>query len=76
LKASGLVLTDGTDELSVSANATQFSMANALADGSDYAVTIKTQPNSGTCQIMHGTGTVSGHVNTVQVICEAPAPPP
>jgi hypothetical protein len=75
LKTSGLVLTDGTDDLAVSANATQFSMPNALAYGSDYAVTIKAQPSSGTCQITHGTGTVSGHVNTVQVTCGAPAPP-
>jgi hypothetical protein len=75
LKASGLVLTDGMDDLSVSANATQFSMPNALAYGSDYAVTIKAEPSSESCQITHGTGTVSGHVNTVQVTCEAATPP-
>jgi len=76
LKSSGLVLTDGMDDLSVSANAAQFSMPNALAYGSDFAVTIKAQPSIGTCQITHGTGTVSGHVSTVQVTCGAPAPPP
>jgi hypothetical protein len=76
LKTSGLVLTDGMDALSVSSNATQFSMPNALAYGSDYAVTIKAQPSSATCQITQGTGTVSGHVNTVQVICGDLAPPP
>jgi hypothetical protein len=76
LRTSGLVLTDGMDDLSVSANATQFSMPNALASGSDYAITIKAQPSSGTCQITHGTGTVSGHVGTVQVTCGAPASPP
>jgi hypothetical protein len=75
LRTSGLVLTDGMDDLSVSSNATQFSMPNALAYGSDYAVTIQAQPSSGTCQITHGTGTVSGHVDTVQVTCGAPAPP-
>ena len=74
LKTSGLVLTDGTDDLSVAANATQFSMPNALADGSDYAVSIKAQPTAGRCQIAHGTGTVSGHVGTVQVTCGAPPP--
>jgi hypothetical protein len=74
LNTSGLVLTDGMDDLSVSSNATQFSMPNALAYGSDYAVTIKAQPSSGTCQITHGAGTVNGHVNTVQVTCGAPAP--
>jgi hypothetical protein len=76
LRTSGLVLTDGMDDLSVAANATQFSMPNALAYGSDYAVTVKAQPSAGTCQITHGTGTVSGHVGTVQVTCGAPAPAP
>jgi hypothetical protein len=75
LRTSGLVLTDGMDDLSVSSNATQFSMPNALAYGSEYAVTIKAQPNSGTCEVTHGTGTVSGHVNTVQITCGAPAAP-
>jgi hypothetical protein len=76
LRTSGLVLTDGMDDLSVSANAAQFSMPNALAYGSDYAVSIKAQPSAGTCQVTHGTGTVSGHVSTVQVTCGAPASPP
>jgi hypothetical protein len=72
LRTSGLVLTDGMDDLSVSANATQFSMPNAHAYGSDYAITIKAQPSPGRCQIIHGTGTVSGHVTTVQVTCGPP----
>jgi hypothetical protein len=74
LRTSGLVLTDGMDDLPVSANATQFSMPNALASGSDYAVTIKAQPKSGTCQITRGTGTVSADVDAVRVTCGVPAP--
>jgi hypothetical protein len=74
LRTSGLVLTDGMDDLSVSANAAQFTMPNALAYGSDYAVTIKAQPRSGTCQITRGTGTVSEDVDTVRVTCGAPTP--
>jgi hypothetical protein len=74
LRTSGLVLTDGMDDLPVSANATQFSMPNALASGSDYAVTIKAQPRSGTCQITRGTGTVIADVGTVRVTCGAPTP--
>ena len=74
LTASGLVLTDGMDDLSVAANAAQFSMPNALAYGSSYAVTIKAQPSRGVCQITHGTGIVSGDVGTVQVTCGAAAP--
>jgi RNase P/RNase MRP subunit p29 len=76
LTTSGLVLTDGVDNLSVSANATQFSMPNALAYGSNYVVTIQAQPSRGGCQITSGTGTVTGGVGTVQVTCEAAAPPP
>jgi hypothetical protein len=70
LRTSGLVLTDGTDNLAVSANATQFSMPNALASGSSYAVTIQAQPSGGSCQVTNGTGTVAGDVGTVRVTCQ------
>jgi hypothetical protein len=69
LTTSGLVLTDGMDNLSVAANATQFSMPNALAYGSSYAVTIQAQPSRESCQITNGTGTVTGEVDTVRVTC-------
>jgi hypothetical protein len=75
LTTSGLVLTDGTDNLSVSANATQFSMPNALAYGSNYAVTIQDQPSRGSCEITNGSGAVTGDVGTVQVTCGATTPP-
>jgi hypothetical protein len=71
LTASGLVLTDGTDNLSVSANAARFSMPNARASGSSYAVTIQAQPSGESCQITAGTGTGTEDVDTVRVTCEA-----
>jgi hypothetical protein len=71
LTTSGLVLTDGTDNLSVAANATRFSMPNALAYGSDYAVSIQAQPGHAVCQITNGSGAVAGDVGTVQVTCGA-----
>jgi hypothetical protein len=71
LTASGLVLTDGTDKLSVSANAARFSMPNALASGSGYAVTIQAQPSGESCQIAAGAGTAAEDVDTIRVICEA-----
>ena len=76
LTTSGLVLTDGVDNLSVSANAGQFSMPSALAYGSSYAVTIRAQPNRGVCQITNGTGIgiVTGDIGRVQITCGAPAP--
>lgn len=73
LTMSGLVLTDDTDDLSVSANATQFSMPNALAYGSDYALAIKTQPRGGHCEITNGTGTMTTDVGTVEITCTATA---
>ena len=75
LTTSGLVLTDGVESLSVSANAAQFSMPHALASGSSYAVAIQAQPSRGGCQIAHDTGTVSGDVDSVQVTCGAAAAP-
>jgi hypothetical protein len=75
LTASGLVLADGTDTLSVSANAARFSMPKALAYGSQYAVTIQAQPDGEACRIGEATGVLSGEVGTVRVSCEAaPAP--
>ena len=76
LTSSGLVLTDGMDSLAVSANATRFSMTNALAYGGNYAVTIRNQPNGAACEITNGTGAVSGDVATVQVTCGTSTPPP
>jgi hypothetical protein len=76
LTAAGLVLTDGFDNLSVSANATQFSMPQALAYGSNYAVTIQAQPSGASCEISNGSGTVTGDMGTVQVVCGASTPPP
>jgi hypothetical protein len=76
LRSSGLVLSDGTDDLAVSANAARFSMPNALADGSNYAVTIRAQPAGGSCRISHGTGTMAGEVGTIVVACEDSASQP
>jgi hypothetical protein len=70
LSSSGLVLTDGNEDLSVSANAAKFSMPNALADGSNYALTIKAQPRGAVCEITDGAGTITGEVDTVQVTCD------
>ena len=72
LTASGLVLTDGTDELSVSANAAQFSMPSGLAYGSPYAVTIRTQPSGAqVCEVSNGTGAMDGDVGSVRIACRA-----
>lgn len=71
LSTTGLVLQDnGTDNLSVAANAAQFSMPTAIAYGSTYSITILTQPTGQTCSVTNGSGgPVTGAVTDVQITC-------
>jgi len=73
---SGLVLqNNNSDDLPVSANGT-FSFSNAVADGSNYTVTVLTQPNNPNqiCTVSNGSDTVSGAVvSSVAVTCSTTA---
>ncbi|HEY6924377.1 MAG TPA: kelch repeat-containing protein [Steroidobacteraceae bacterium] len=70
LTASGLVLANGTDTVTVPANATAFTFPTSVAFGSSYAVTVSAQPTGLTCSVSSGTGHVpAGNVTTVQVAC-------
>ena len=70
LTASGLVLANGTDTLTVAANATSFTMPTAVAYGSTYAVTVQTQPAGLTCTPSNATGTMpAAPVANVAIIC-------
>jgi len=77
LVGTGMVLQDNaTDNLNISGTGTlNFTFATPIAAGSNYAVTILTQPsNPGqTCTVLNGTGTANGPVNNVQIICPQPA---
>jgi uncharacterized repeat protein (TIGR03803 family) len=67
---TSLVLTDGTDTLSVSAGSTGFTMPTPVAVGSSYTVTVGTQPTGLACSVSHGSGTMpASAVSTVQVSC-------
>jgi hypothetical protein len=67
---TGLVLTDGTDTLSVSAGSTSFTLPTPVAVGSSYTVTVSTQPAGLACSVSHGSGTMpASAVSTVQVSC-------
>jgi len=72
LSGSGLVLrNNGGDDLAICADGS-FIFTKALTDGSDYAVTVLTQPTdlSGTCSVINGSGTVAGaDVTDVEVTC-------
>ena len=70
LAFSGLSLTDGTDTVSVAANATGFTMPTPVAFQSHYAVTVSAQPTGATCSVSSGSGTMpASAVNSVTVTC-------
>ena len=72
LTGSGLVLqNNGGDDIAVSFNGS-FTFAGLIADGSNYDVTVKTQPTNQTCTVSNGSGTTSGaNVTDVSITCEA-----
>lgn len=63
------LLNNGTDATLFSANGA-FAFPTEIADGSPYAVTVKTQPIAQTCTVVNGTGTITGgNVTNVAVTC-------
>jgi uncharacterized repeat protein (TIGR03803 family) len=71
LTASGLVLLDnGGDATTLSANATKFTMSTGVAFGAAYAITVQTPPAGLVCSISGGTGTMSAaDVTNVSIAC-------
>ena len=69
-----VVLQDnGGDDLSVSASGA-FTFATALAAGSAYNVTVKTNPAGETCSVANGSGTVgSSDITNIAVTCTTSA---
>ena len=67
-----VVLQDnGGDNLSASASG-PFTFATALAGGTAYSVTVKTNPTGQTCTVSNGTGTIAAaNVTNVTVTCTA-----
>ena len=68
--SGSIVLQDnGADNLNVSSNG-NFTFATALNDGTNYAVSVLTQPTGQTCTVTNGSGTLSGaDVTNVGVTC-------
>ena len=56
------------DDVSISSNGS-FRFATPVPGGSNYRVTVKTQPNGQTCSVTNGSGTVTGEVTDVSVSC-------
>jgi NHL repeat len=73
LTAAGLVLANGSDTLTVAANASSFTMLTSVAFNGGYAVAVQTQPSGLICSVADGSGTMgAGNVSNVAVTC-APA---
>ncbi|HEY2532519.1 MAG TPA: choice-of-anchor tandem repeat GloVer-containing protein [Xanthobacteraceae bacterium] len=71
LTANALVLLDnGGDALSPSANATQFTMNTGVAFGSPYAITVQTEPLGLVCAVSNGTAFMgAADVTNVNISC-------
>ena len=70
LTTSGLILGNGTDQLTVAANATSFVMPTPVAFSSSYQVKVLAQPQGLTCSLVNGTGTMgAANVTNIAVSC-------
>jgi hypothetical protein len=69
LSSSGLTLGAGGEFIAVPPGASSFSFPTPFAFGSGYDVMVETQPVGNTCSVSGATGTVSGAITTVKVIC-------
>lgn len=74
LTGSGLVLINGTDQLSVAVDAAVFTLPTPVMQTSAYAVTVERAPPGLDCSVLNGTGTVgASNVTNVNVVCSAQA---
>ncbi|MGB5223118.1 MAG: hypothetical protein WBN60_18955 [Polyangiales bacterium] len=64
-----VLLNNGADDLTVSA-AGAFTFATRIASGTDYSVTVGTQPEGQTCEVTNGSGIATADVTNVTVECE------
>jgi hypothetical protein len=70
LSTTGLVVANGTDSLTVNANARSFVMPVKVAYDSHYAVTAQSQPTGLTCTVSGGSGTMPARaVTNVALVC-------
>lgn len=70
LTTNGLVLANGSDTVTVPANATEYTFPHQIDDQGQYAVTVQTQPQGLTCTVANATGSASGiAITTVNVSC-------
>lgn len=73
LTGTGLVLRNNAgDDLVVAAGSSRFTFAKSIASGGSYAVTVLSQPQSQTCSVVNGSGTVANNnISSVSINCVA-----
>jgi RNase P/RNase MRP subunit p29 len=70
LSRSGLVLANGSEDITIAANAASFAFATQLPGGASYSVTVRTQPALQRCTVGNGDGVVGQEaVSDVLVSC-------
>jgi uncharacterized repeat protein (TIGR03803 family) len=70
LSTSGLTLTDGTDTLTVLANAQSFTLPTGLPTGASYAVAVAAHPPAVSCAAANASGVVgSADVTGITITC-------
>lgn len=70
LTKDGLVLTDGSNDVSVPANSTSFVFSNLVEPDASFSITIKTQPTGAVCTAANNTGKASIYVTSqVTITC-------
>ncbi|MBK9501157.1 MAG: chitobiase/beta-hexosaminidase C-terminal domain-containing protein [Leptospiraceae bacterium] len=75
LTANGLVLqNNGSDNLSKSLSSTTFTFATLINGGSQYSVTILTQPTGLGCTVSNGNGTANLNVVNIAINCWTSTP--
>ncbi|HRG49117.1 MAG TPA: hypothetical protein PLG41_23120, partial [Leptospiraceae bacterium] len=72
LTASGLVLQNNAgNDLTVASGAASFTFSTAVASGTAYAITVKTQPTGLICTVTSGTGSATANVTSVSLTCDS-----
>ena len=70
LNASGLVLIDGTNTVSISSGVTSFEFSSKKSTGGTYQVSIQSKPSTQTCSISNASGTVTTQsISNIAISC-------
>lgn len=70
LTTSGLKLTNGSEEISISNGSSTFAFNTRIAVGEGYSVSVSGQPTGKTCTVANASGSMASNgVNNLQVTC-------